>query len=243
MDLTCGGLPFIKAQTSKSPSILRLATSSCLNSRGTPAQTGICGAIYPSPNSSAFCLLSFFKVAFLINMQTVNKPNVYGGSAAVGQTGRAGLQVPIAICGIAIRLPGGIKSPRALWEFLIVGGDARGRVPPSRFDHHRPNSPEGHARIMSEHGYFLDDDLRCLDVSFFNMPPAEVERMDPQQRLLLEVVRECLEDAGETRWRGEDIGCYVGKLGDQYPKSGQGGSALSARISDEFNLKGPRYEF
>lgn len=35
---------------------------------------------------------------------------------------------PIAVCGMACRLPGGISSPKDLWEFLIEGLDARSRV-------------------------------------------------------------------------------------------------------------------
>jgi hypothetical protein len=41
---------------------------------------------------------------------------------------------PIAICGMACRLPGGVSSPAELWEFLIRGGDGRCRVPKSRYN-------------------------------------------------------------------------------------------------------------
>lgn len=36
---------------------------------------------------------------------------------------------PIAICGMAIRLPGGLHTPQQFWDFLVAKGDARGRVP------------------------------------------------------------------------------------------------------------------
>ena len=80
--------------------------------------------------------------------------------------------------------------------------------------------------------------------------------MDPQQRLLLEVVWECLEDSGETSWRGKDIGCYVGVFGedwlelslkgldpcpDRHHALATGGFALSNRVSYEFDFRGPRY--
>lgn len=41
---------------------------------------------------------------------------------------------PIAICGMALRLPGGLESPQHLWEFLLAKGDARSRVPESRYN-------------------------------------------------------------------------------------------------------------
>lgn len=34
-------------------------------------------------------------------------------------------QVPVAICGMGMRLPGGIRNDAALYNFLVNGGDAR----------------------------------------------------------------------------------------------------------------------
>lgn len=42
----------------------------------------------------------------------------------------------------------------------------------------------------------------------------ELEVLDPQGRLLLEVVYECMQNAGQTEWRGKDIGCFVGVFGE-----------------------------
>jgi hypothetical protein len=39
---------------------------------------------------------------------------------------------PIAICGMALRLPGGLHTPQQFWDFLVAKGDARGRVPEVR---------------------------------------------------------------------------------------------------------------
>ncbi|TWU78585.1 t1pks [Metarhizium rileyi] len=161
---------------------------------------------------------------------------------------------PIAICGMACRLPSGIKTPQGLWEFLLAGNDARSKVPKSRYNveaFYDPNGKPG--TTITQHGYFLDDDLTKLDTSFFSMPRKEMERMDPQQRLMLEVVRECFEDGGEVGWRGKKIGCYVGNLGDDwlemltkdsqsfgiYRLSGYGDYTMSNRISYEMNLQGP----
>lgn len=164
--------------------------------------------------------------------------------------------IPIAVCGMACRLPGGISSPPELWDFLMAKRDARTRVPPTRFNidaYHTTNPKPG--TTVAEHGYFLDEtnDLGALDTSFFSMPKVEVERFDPQQRLLLEASREALEDAGETNWRGRNIGVYVGSFAQDwydltfsepqpygvYQVSGTHDFALSNRISYEMDLRGP----
>ena len=165
-------------------------------------------------------------------------------------------QTPIAICGIALRLPAGLKTPQQLWQFLLAGGDARARVPSSRYNVAAFHDPTGkHGTVITEYGYFLDEDIGALDTSFFSMPRMEVERTDPQQRLMLEVTRECFEDAGETAWRGKRVGCYMGSLGEDwcemfaretqnwgpYRYTGFGDFALSNRVSYEMDLQGPRF--
>ncbi|KAI1209352.1 fatty acid synthase S-acetyltransferase [Annulohypoxylon truncatum] len=164
--------------------------------------------------------------------------------------------MPIAICGMALRLPGGLTTPQELWEFLLTKGDARSRVPQTRYNLSAFYSPTGKpGTVFTEHGYFLDEsvDLGALDTSFFTMPRTEVERADPQQRLLLEVARECFEDAGVTNWRGKTIGCYVGNFGEDWLEMftketqqwglhrvvGTGDFVLSNRISYEMDLRGP----
>ena len=42
--------------------------------------------------------------------------------------------VPIAICGMACRLPGGISTPQQFWDFIIAKRDARIPVPKSRYN-------------------------------------------------------------------------------------------------------------
>lgn len=163
---------------------------------------------------------------------------------------------PLAICGMACRLPGGLHNPQQLWDFLVAGGDARSRVPESRYKVSNFYSTTGKTGVMNtEYGYFLDEsiDLGHLDASLFKIPRAELERTDPHQRQLMEVSRECFEDAGEVNWQGKTIGCYVGTMGDDwnqmYAKDNQqygvyraGGFSdfmLANRLSYELNLRGP----
>lgn len=168
-------------------------------------------------------------------------------------------QIPIAICGMACRLSGGIKSPQELWEFLLAKKDGRCRVPESRYkvsSYYSPTNKPG--SIATEYGFFLDKsvDLGALDTSFFSLPRSEVEQADPQQRLMLEVARECFEDAGVTNWRGKPIGCYIGNNGEDWLEmhsketqqydlhriAGIGDFVISNRLSYEFDIKGPRYD-
>lgn len=185
---------------------------------------------------------------------------LHGGSAAANgapSTDHIPTFTPMAICGMACRLPGDIETPDKLWDFLISKRDARARVPSTRYNidgYYSSTKKPGAA--ASEYGYFLDDavDLGALDTSFFSMTRAEAERMDPQQRLLLEVARESLDDSGEVDWRGKNVGVYVGSFGSDWYDSMQAESqrygvynitsthdfALSNRISYEMDLRGPR---
>lgn len=170
---------------------------------------------------------------------------------------RAMTPEPIAICGMSVRLPGGIHSPQQLWDFLLAKKDARGQVPKSRYNAsaYYSETPKP-GSIKTEYGYFLDEsiDIASVDTSFFTMGKLEVERMDPQQRQMLEVARECMEDAGEINWKGRSIGCYMGSFGEdwlelsvketqqygQHRVTGYGDFMLPNRISYEMDLMGPR---
>jgi acyl transferase domain-containing protein len=66
--------------------------------------------------------------------------------------------------------------------------------------------------------------------------------------------RECFENAGETGWRGKDVGVYIGSFGEDwndiqhhdrhdlnlYKLGGTSDFVLANRISYEYDLKGPR---
>lgn len=162
--------------------------------------------------------------------------------------------LPIAICGMALRLPGNVSSPEEFWKFLIEKRDGLCEVPESRYNIDSFYSESKPRTIKTRKGYFLQEDPTCFDADFFSMTPQEAARMDPQQRQLLEVVWECLESAGETKWRGKEVGCFVGVYGedwielasqdpqstDRYHVLGTGQFALSNRISYEFDFQGPR---
>lgn len=97
----------------------------------------------------------------------------------------------IAICGIGVRLPGGIRSPSDLFDFLAKKGDARCFVPEDRYNVEAFYDPSGKpGTLISKYGYYLDLNLAQFDASMFSMSNAELATVDPSQRLLLEVTRE-----------------------------------------------------
>jgi Polyketide synthase modules and related proteins len=140
------------------------------------------------------------------------------------------------------------------WQMLVQKRDGFCEAPPSRCSREASSNPDCGDLSETKKGFFLQEDPACFDAAFFSVPPHEAARLDPQQRLLLEVVWECLENAGETKWRGEKIGCFVGVFGEDwleishkdpqhlsqiYPIA-TGGFALANQVSYRFDLLGPR---
>ncbi|OQE07131.1 hypothetical protein PENVUL_c015G06149 [Penicillium vulpinum] len=160
---------------------------------------------------------------------------------------------PIAVIGMAMRLPGGIRCGDEFWEMLVKKRDGFCEAPPSRCSREASSSPDCGDLSETKKGFFLQEDPAYFDASFFSVPPHEAARLDPQQRLLLEVVWECLENSGETKWRGEKIGCFVGVFGEDWLEMSNkdpqylnqiypiatGGFALANQVSYRFDLLGP----
>ncbi|KAI8253820.1 Fumagillin dodecapentaenoate synthase [Colletotrichum sp. SAR 10_77] len=161
---------------------------------------------------------------------------------------------PVVICGMAMRLPGGVSNSEQFWDLLINKRCGSIPVPKSRFnakgyysEHKRPGT------IQLKQAYFMDHvGLDRFDASHFPFSRKEVEKMDPVQRMLLEITWECLENAGETDWQGKNVGCYVGSFMEDwgtemdrdtqhfstYP-AGKWDIMLSNRISYAYDFHGP----
>lgn len=124
------------------------------------------------------------------------------------------VQDPIAVVGMACRLPGNSNSPHALWKFLEAGGCARNDAPESRFNLKTHYDGSKKPKTMrSPGGMFLENiNPEEFDAGFFSIPSVDAIAMDPQQRQLLEVVYECLENAGISLEDvdGAAIACLVG---------------------------------
>lgn len=124
---------------------------------------------------------------------------------------------PIAIVGMACRIPGGANTPEAFYKLLEDGIDTVSEIPADRWhvEQDGPNS-DGDARAL-RWGSFLTN-IDRFDAAFFGISPREAESMDPQHRLLLEVTWEALERAGQLpeRLMGTKTGVFVGIWAPDY---------------------------
>jgi acyl transferase domain-containing protein/acyl carrier protein len=126
---------------------------------------------------------------------------------------------PVAVIGMACRLPGGIDSPDLLWEALLRGDDLITEVPADRWDADEYYDPEPGVpgRSVCKWGSFLEN-VADFDPEFFGITEKEATAMDPQHRLLLETSWEAMEHGGLTRERMADsrTGVFVGLMHDDY---------------------------
>jgi polyketide synthase 5 len=163
---------------------------------------------------------------------------------------------PVAVIGMACRLPGGIDSPELLWQALISGADLVTEIPPDRWDadEYYDSEPGVPGRAVSKWGAFLDD-VAGFDCEFFGIGESEATAIDPQHRLLLETCWEAVEHGGLTRQAmvGSQTGVFAGLTHDDYTLVAADADALegpygfygtsfsmaSGRVAYEMGLQGP----
>ncbi|KAI1117711.1 hypothetical protein F5Y14DRAFT_464761 [Nemania sp. NC0429] len=167
---------------------------------------------------------------------------------------------PVAICGMACRLPGGVDSDTSFWQMLVEKRSGQTpKVPESRFNidahYHENLARPGSFNVAG--GYFLDGRPDDFDPTFFNMTPIEAQWLDPQQRKMLEVSYECLVSAGVTleSISGSNTAVFVGSFTSDYQQmsirdpdfrhnyaaTGVDPGIISNRIGNIFNLQGPSF--
>lgn len=157
---------------------------------------------------------------------------------------------PVAVIGMACRLPGGIDSPDGLWDALLRGADLVTDIPRERWDadDHFDPEPGTPGRSVSRWGAFLDD-IAGFDADFFGLDADEATALDPQHRLLLETSWEAFEHAGlppETV-TSSLTGVFVGLTHTDYPPpsqepdgfQGNGFGMASGRIARALRVHGP----
>lgn len=175
-------------------------------------------------------------------------------SDAPAEARSAHIAGPVAIVGMACRLPGGVENPEDLWRLLIDGEDVIGDVPAGRWDLtglYDPD-PDAEGTTYSLRGGFLDA-VEDFDAAFFGITPREATSMDPQQRLLLQTSWEAIERAGidPRTLRGTSTGVYFGLYGstyhagtgldqlDGYVGTGSATSVAAGRVAYQLGLHGP----
>ncbi|KAI1635007.1 ketoacyl-synt-domain-containing protein [Biscogniauxia mediterranea] len=167
---------------------------------------------------------------------------------------------PVAICGMACRLPGGVDSDSSFWKMLVEKRTGQTpKVPEDRFNidahYHKNLERPGSFNVLG--GYFLQGRLQDFDPSFFNITPVEALWLDPQQRKMLEVSYECMASAGITldSVAGSNTAVFVGSFTADYQQmstrepdfrhnyaaTGVDPGIISNRIGHTFDLRGPSF--
>ncbi|MGH3309695.1 MAG: beta-ketoacyl synthase N-terminal-like domain-containing protein [Streptomyces sp.] len=126
---------------------------------------------------------------------------------------------PLAVAGMGLRLPGGLDTPDAYWDFLRGEGTADSEIPEDRpglravYDP-VPGKP---GRSYVDRAGFLAD-IAHFDAEFFGISQREAKLLDPQQRMLLETAWEAMERAGIAVRRSDrlDVGVYLGMMASEY---------------------------
>ena len=103
--------------------------------------------------------------------------------------------MPIAIVGMACRLPGGSSNPEKLWNMVASGRSGWSSIPAERFTQssfEHPTSDVGGTvsirldsnpeyainrtlQFKSQGGHFLEEDISLFDAPFFNISPLEAK--------------------------------------------------------------------
>ncbi|MEU4564007.1 SDR family NAD(P)-dependent oxidoreductase, partial [Actinoplanes sp. NPDC023936] len=182
---------------------------------------------------------------------------LFGHASETASRTAAAADEPIAIVGMACRLPGGVSSPEGLWELVAGGRDVVEEFPGDRgwdleglFD----PDPDHAGTSYVRHGAFLGG-VAEFDAGFFGISPREAVAMDPQQRLLLETSWEAFERAGidPGTLHGRPVGVFTGVMHHDYATNvtdlpagtegylgiGTAGSVASGRVAYSMGFEGP----
>lgn len=160
---------------------------------------------------------------------------------------------PVAIRGVALRLPGNVKSLEEAWAAFLTGQGAEG------LDILTNDGESASGR----RAWLPRNDIESFDNHLFGISDEEALFVKPQQRLALEVMYEALSDAclRPSSLRGKRVGVFCAASGqDGYerllesamgPKAhnsrfwghGTSAAAVSGRIAHYLGVEGPVMTF
>jgi acyl carrier protein len=165
---------------------------------------------------------------------------------------------PIAIIGMACRLPGGIVDPESFWELLLAQDSTiRDFSAEELRQQHRSEFLIANESFVKR-GSILEN-AHYFDANFFGYSERDAELMDPQQRHFLECAWEALEKSGNVpeKFVG-DIGvfasqgknyyytdyilsnpAYKEKVNAYQAMLGNEKDFLATKVSFKLNLSGP----
>jgi acyl transferase domain-containing protein/NADPH:quinone reductase-like Zn-dependent oxidoreductase/acyl carrier protein len=210
-------------------------------------------------------------LTFVFDYPTINLAAEYihstlsGGISSQGISlpsigGQVSPKEPIAVIGMACRMPGGSNSVDEFWQFLMNRGDSAREVPIDRWDMDKLYSENADepGKSFTKTAHFLEGiSFKGFDASLFNVTPKEATALDPQHRWLLETSWEALEHAGIPPFelRGKNVGVYLGIVSDDYKSrhiwscdlksvdtysaSGSMPSSAGGRLSFVYGFQGP----
>ena len=158
----------------------------------------------------------------------------------------------VAIIGMGVRTPGGVKTLEEYWSLLengetVISDDINPRLWPSQITFLSDKS-EISAGVL--------EGIDQFDPEFFQISPKEVLTLDPQQRIALEVSWEALEHAGyaSEELKGSKVGIFMGVGVNEYGQicrtnasmehlghilSGNSVNMIAGRIAYFLGVEGP----
>ena len=166
----------------------------------------------------------------------------------------ASKQFPVAIIGMAVRLPGA-ESCDEFWKTLIERKSTVSEFPGTRSSdvHHIlskfPSSLLSEKDPFFKGSYFKSVDK--FDAGLFSINPEEAVFIEPEQRFFLELVWKLLEDAGYAcKIKGTKTGVYAASTRSKYNyllskdhpsvvSHSNCSPSISSCVSCTFDLSGP----
>lgn len=164
---------------------------------------------------------------------------------------------PIAIVGMAFKLPQDTGDETNFWKVLETRRNLMSEWPASRgtVDSFYDGGSKKPNTLHSRGAHFLKEDPTAFDAPFFSTTSKEAVAMDPQQRLVLETAYHAFENAGTPveNLRGSRTAVFGASMSDDYSRmftkdpytmpqtaaTGVEPSCLSNRVSWYFDLRGP----